>query len=92
MDPLDDTIIYPKSYELTKKMVEHVYCEDEGHDIDDMDEETQEMAVEHVKKYPNLLKALDIDEYARSEEQRTSNKKRETLANIKIELVDGFKD
>ncbi|XP_057817210.1 transcription elongation factor SPT6-like isoform X2 [Cryptomeria japonica] len=92
MDPLDDTRIHPESYELAKKMAEDVYCEDAGQDIDDMDEETQEMAVEHVKKYPNLLMTLDIDEYARSVEQRTSNKKRETLADVKIELVHGFKD
>ncbi|GLJ07131.1 hypothetical protein SUGI_0059440 [Cryptomeria japonica] len=69
MDPLDDTRIHPESYELAKKMVEDVYCEDTGQDIDDMDEETQEMVVEHVKYYPHVLKALDIDEYARSVEQ-----------------------
>ena len=92
MDPLDDTRIHPESYELAKKMAKDIYCEEVGHDIDDMDEETQEMVVEHVKKYPDLLNALDIDEYARSVEQRTSNKKRETLADIKSELLHGFKD
>ena len=92
MDPLDDTRIHPESYELAKKMAKDIYCEEVGHDIDDMDEETQEMVVEHVKKYPDLLNALDIDEYARSVEQQTSNKKQETLADIKSELLHGFKD
>ncbi|GLJ09552.1 hypothetical protein SUGI_0111660 [Cryptomeria japonica] len=92
MDPLDDTRIHLEPYELAKKMDEDVYCEDARHDINGMDEETQEMAVEHVKKYPHVLKALDIDEYARSVEQRTSNKKQETLVDIKNELVHGFKD
>lgn len=49
MDPLDDTRIHPKSYEFAKKMAKDIYCEEAGHDIDDMDEETQEMVVEHVK-------------------------------------------
>ena len=92
MDPLDDTRIHPESYELAKKMAKDIYCEEAGHDIDDMDEETQEMVVEHVKKYSDMLNALDIDEYARSVEQRTSNKKWETLADIKSELLHGFKD
>lgn len=40
MDPLDDTRIHPESYELAKKMAKDMYCEEVGHDIDDMDEET----------------------------------------------------
>ncbi|GLJ45887.1 hypothetical protein SUGI_0966040 [Cryptomeria japonica] len=92
LDPLDDNRIHPESYELANKMAKDVYCEDAGHAIDDMDEETQEMVVEHVKKYPHVLKALDIDDYTRSVEQQTSKKKWETLADIKFELVPGFKD
>eukprot|EP01018_Ginkgo_biloba_P029203 Gb_29261 [translate_table: standard] len=92
MDPLDDSRIHPESYELAKKMAEDVYCEDVGQDIDDMDEETREMAVEHVKSNPHLLGVLDIDEYARSVEQRTNAKKRETLNDIKMELQHGFQE
>ncbi|KAH9331152.1 hypothetical protein KI387_003260 [Taxus chinensis] len=48
IDPLDDIRIHPDSYELANKMAENVYCEDATRDIDDMNEETQEMAVEQV--------------------------------------------
>lgn len=92
MDPLDDTRIHPESYELAKKMAEDVYCEDLGQDIEDMDEEAQEMAIEHVKSNPHVLKALDIDEYARSVEQRIGDRKNETLSDIKIELLQGFQE
>lgn len=92
MDPLDDTRIHPESYELAKKMAEDVYCEDLGQDIDDMDEEAQEMAIEHVKSNPHVLKALDIDEYGRSVEQRTGERKNETLNDIKVELLQGFQE
>ena len=73
-------------------MAEDVYCEDLGQDIDDMDEEAQEMDIEHVKSNPHVLKALDIDEYGKSVEQRTGERKNETLNDIKIELLQGFQD
>jgi transcription elongation factor SPT6 len=55
-----------------------------------MDDDEQEMAIEHVREKPKKLKSLKIDEYMKSipEESR----KRETLYDIRQELLRGFSD
>lgn len=92
MDLLDDTRIHPESYDLAKNLAKDVYAEDASHDPNDIDDEAQEMAIEHVREKPDMLKALDIDEYAKSFFDRHGNQKRETLYDIKMELLNGFKD
>ncbi|KAM0954059.1 putative tex-like protein, HTH domain superfamily [Dioscorea sansibarensis] len=92
MDLLDDTRIHPESYDLAKNLAKDVYAEDASHDPNDIDDEAQEMAIEHVRERPDMLKALDIDEYAKSFFDRHGNQKRETLYDIKMELLHGFKD
>ncbi|KAL5977005.1 hypothetical protein ACLOJK_021343 [Asimina triloba] len=90
IDLLDDTRIHPESYELAKRMAKDIYDED-VQDPNEMDDDAQEMAIEHVREKPKLLKALDIDEYALSFEQH-GDKKRETLVDIKMELLNGFQE
>ncbi|KAF5193243.1 Transcription elongation factor spt6, partial [Thalictrum thalictroides] len=92
LDLLDDTRIHPESYELAKHMAKDVFDADNQDDSNE-DDEAQEMAVEHVRERPNFLKILDIDEYAKDAEQNyNAINKRETLYDIKMELLDGFRD
>eukprot|EP00262_Sarcandra_glabra_P014899 TRINITY_DN4473_c0_g1_i2.p1 TRINITY_DN4473_c0_g1~~TRINITY_DN4473_c0_g1_i2.p1 ORF type:complete len:753 (+),score=190.91 TRINITY_DN4473_c0_g1_i2:235-2259(+) len=57
-----------------------------------MDDDAQEMAIEHVREKPKLLRVLDIEAYAESVEERLGTRKRETLNDIKMELLHGFRD
>ncbi|KAI3888192.1 hypothetical protein MKW92_031893, partial [Papaver armeniacum] len=66
-----------------------VFDADDLDDSNDADEDAQEMAIKHVREKPNFLKALDINEYARS---RNAVDKLETLKDIKNELLHGFRD
>ncbi|KAJ7545245.1 hypothetical protein O6H91_09G112200 [Diphasiastrum complanatum] len=92
MDPLDDTRIHPESYELAKKMAEDAYCEEMGQNADEIDEETLEMAVEHVRGRPDILSYIIIEAYANVVEERGGGIKLQTLKDIKAELVHGFQD
>lgn len=92
MDPLDDTRIHPESYELAKKMAETVYIEDQQQKNEELDEELLEMALEHVKENPNLIKNLDIEEYAGMVFERDGLSKLETLKDIQMELLHGYRD
>eukprot|EP00268_Persea_americana_P027117 TRINITY_DN265_c0_g1_i1.p1 TRINITY_DN265_c0_g1~~TRINITY_DN265_c0_g1_i1.p1 ORF type:complete len:1608 (-),score=448.42 TRINITY_DN265_c0_g1_i1:517-5340(-) len=92
IDLLDDTRIHPESYDLAKNMAKDVYDEDVQDEQNDMDDDVQEMAIEHVRDKPYLLKVLDIEEYAKSVEARLKTKKKETLSDIKMELLHGFLD
>ncbi|XP_058105794.1 transcription elongation factor SPT6 homolog [Magnolia sinica] len=92
MDLLDDTRIHPESYDLAKNMAKVVYDEDVQEDPNEMDDDAQEMAIDHVMRNPRLLKVLDIGEYANSVEERLGTRKRETLMDIKMELLHGFQD
>ncbi|KAF3790785.1 Transcription elongation factor [Nymphaea thermarum] len=91
LDLLDDTRIHPESYDLARKMAKDVYAEDVGQDINDLDEDAQEMAIEQVRGSVNL-KRLDIDAYSGSIELHLGTSKRETLYDIKMELLHGFTD
>ncbi|KAI3852223.1 hypothetical protein MKX03_009474 [Papaver bracteatum] len=88
-DLLDDTRIHPESYELAKLMAKDMIDEDDEHDFNYADEDVQEMAIEHVREKPNLLKSLVIEQYAKS---RDALDKLDTLEDIKNELVHGFQD
>ncbi|KAG9454791.1 hypothetical protein H6P81_007695 [Aristolochia fimbriata] len=92
IDLLDDTRIHPESYKLAKNMAKDVYDEDVQDYQNDSDDEVQEMAIEHVREQPKLLRVLDIDEYAKSVEERLGEQKKETLYDIRMELLHGFED
>ncbi|XP_042510385.1 transcription elongation factor SPT6 homolog isoform X2 [Macadamia integrifolia] len=88
---LDDTRIHPESYEIATEMAKEVYkheveVDDESNDLD---EDVQEMAIEHVRENPKVLKTLDLEEYATSKELTD---KLQTLNDIKMELLHGFQD
>eukprot|EP00257_Ricinus_communis_P019165 XP_015578078.1 transcription elongation factor SPT6 homolog [Ricinus communis] len=87
IDLLDDTRIHPESYGLAQEMAKDVYEMDNGDGNDD--DEALEMAIEHVRDRPNLLKSLDLDEYL--QDKKRENKK-ETFKNVKGELIQGFQD
>ncbi|RWW27585.1 hypothetical protein BHE74_00012559 [Ensete ventricosum] len=92
MDLLDDTRIHPESYDLAKNLAKDVYAEDVPNEPNDMDDDVQEMAIEHVRERPHMLKVLDINEYAKSIFNQYGTNKRETLYDIKMELLHGFQD
>ncbi|KAG9156361.1 hypothetical protein Leryth_009224 [Lithospermum erythrorhizon] len=88
IDLLDDTRIHPESYGLAQDLAKDVYnldVEDEANDDDDV----LEMAIEHVREKPHLLKAVQAYEYA---EQKNRQNKKETLNDIRLELIHGFQD
>ncbi|OAY44576.1 transcription elongation factor SPT6 homolog isoform X1 [Manihot esculenta] len=87
IDLLDDTRIHPESYGLAQEMAKDVYEMDNGEANDD--DEALEMAIEHVRDRPNLLKTLDLDVYLR--DKKRENKK-ETFKYIQLELIQGFQD
>lgn len=88
IDLLDDTRIHPESYGLAQELAKDVYLEDVQDDIND-DEDVLEMAIEHVREKPHLLKSLEVHEYAKSKQYEN---KLETLNNIRLELIQGFQD
>ncbi|XXG50559.1 hypothetical protein AAC387_Pa02g4549 [Persea americana] len=92
IDLLDDTRIHPESYDLAKNMAKVVYDQYFQDKPSEMDDDVQEMAIEHVREKPELLETLNIEEYAKSVEARLGSRKRETLGDIKMELSHGFQD
>ncbi|KDP29489.1 hypothetical protein JCGZ_19328 [Jatropha curcas] len=87
IDLLDDTRIHPESYGLAQEMAKDVYEMDNG-DAND-DDEALEMAIEHVRDRPSLLKTIDLNVYLK--DKKRENKK-ETFKDIKGELIHGFQD
>ncbi|CAA3013552.1 transcription elongation factor SPT6 homolog [Olea europaea subsp. europaea] len=88
IDLLDDTRIHPESYGLAQELAKDIYREDGNDDAND-DEDVLEMAIEHVREKPNLLRSVDVHEYA---EQKNRLNKKETLNDIRLELMEGFQD
>ncbi|KAJ4980659.1 hypothetical protein NE237_031496 [Protea cynaroides] len=91
IDLLDDTRIHPESYEMATEMAKEVYkheveVEDDSNDLDD---DVQEMAIEHIREKPKMLKALELDKYASA---KGYGGKLQTLEDIKMELIHGFQD
>ncbi|KAL0453261.1 UNVERIFIED_CONTAM: Transcription elongation factor SPT6 [Sesamum latifolium] len=87
IDLLDDTRIHPESYSLAQDLAKDIYREDGNDDANDDD--VLEMAIEHVREKPHLLRAVDVHEYA---EQKNRLNKKETLNDIRLELMEGFQD
>ncbi|PON78960.1 Transcription elongation factor [Parasponia andersonii] len=85
IDLLDDTRIHPESYALAQELAKDVYDEDGANDDDD----ALEMAIEHVRDRPSVLKTLDVEEYAKSKNREN---KIATFYDIKRELMHGFQD
>lgn len=85
IDLLDDTRIHPESYGLAQELAKDVYDEDGAND----DEDALEMAIEHVRDRPSVLKTLAVDEYAKSKNREN---KIETFYDIRRELMQGFQD
>ncbi|KAK8629741.1 hypothetical protein V6N13_078570 [Hibiscus sabdariffa] len=87
IDLLDDTRIHPESYLVAQELAKDVYDEDFKGDNDDDD--ALEMAIEHVRDRPSLLKSLRLDNYLESKKREN---KRETFYDIRRELIHGFQD
>ncbi|XP_006654589.1 transcription elongation factor SPT6 homolog isoform X2 [Oryza brachyantha] len=90
IDLLEDTRIHPESYALAKTLAKDVYAEEAPHEANEMDDDEQEMAIEHVRENPRMLESLDIREYMKSMPEEFH--KEETLKDIKLELRCGFSD
>ncbi|XP_010528633.1 PREDICTED: transcription elongation factor SPT6 homolog [Tarenaya hassleriana] len=88
LDLLDDTRIHPESYGLAQELARDIYEEDVKGDSND-DEDAVEMAIEHVRDRPSLLRSVDLKEYL--ETKKRENKK-ETYNDIMRELINGFQD
>ncbi|KAI3514436.1 hypothetical protein L1887_12838 [Cichorium endivia] len=88
IDLLDDTRIHPKLYRLAQELAKDVYRAD-GQDDGNDDDDVLEMAIEHVRGNPNLLKTLDVDNYAKSVKLENKN---DTLNLMRLELIQGFQD
>lgn len=84
---LDCTRIHPESYHLAEEFARAVY----GHYNPDADA-TQVNAIEFIHDDPKLLQTFDVNDYAAKLEAEKGEVKKETLHDIKVELLDGFKD
>lgn len=92
IDLLDDTRIHPESYGLAQELAKDIFLADlEGEGNHDMheDEDVLEIAIEHVREKSDLLKRFNVVQYA--SDKGWENKK-ETLDNIRLELIQGFQD
>jgi transcription elongation factor SPT6 len=90
IDLLEDTRIHPESYVLAKNLAKDVYAEFAPHEVNEIDDDEQEMAIEHVRENPRLLERLDLDGYLESISEEF--RKKQTLQDIKDELLSGFSD
>ncbi|KAI4332888.1 hypothetical protein L6164_017762 [Bauhinia variegata] len=87
---LDGTRIHPESYYLAEELARAVH----RHNIQgNLDTDASLMnVIEYIQDDPKLLKGFDLDEYAEKLQMDKGIYKRETLYDIKMELLDGFKD
>ncbi|KAL2645408.1 hypothetical protein R1flu_012995 [Riccia fluitans] len=92
LDPLDDTRIHPESYEIAKRMAEDAYCEEEGTQVEDVDDETLELAIEHVRKHPHYLIRMNMEAYANFLAKDGSTRDLQTLLMIQTELHNGYEE
>lgn len=77
----DDTRIHPESYGLAERFIKAVY-----NDI------AEAQPIEYVKNNPQMLNDFDINAYADNYEIEQGENKKETLLDIKMELLHGFLD
>ncbi|KAL1821112.1 hypothetical protein ACET3Z_015981 [Daucus carota] len=90
IDMLDDTRIHPEFYGLAQELARDVYLEDVQDDtVEYDDDEVLQLAIEHVREKPHLLKSLEVHEYAKSKQLES---KIQTLNLIRLELIHGFQD
>ncbi|KAJ9129237.1 hypothetical protein P3X46_033967 [Hevea brasiliensis] len=78
---LDDTRIHPESYGLAESLSKAVH-----NDV------AQTQPLTYIKNNPQLLNDFDIDDYADNYAIEQGENKRETLHDIKNELLHGFLD
>ncbi|PWA93343.1 global transcription factor group B1 [Artemisia annua] len=88
IDLLDDTRIHVESYGLAQELAKDMYTADAQDEVND-DEDMLEMAIEHVRENPTLLRRLEVDAYAKSKKREN---KKDTLNHIRLELIHGFQD
>lgn len=86
---LDRTRIHPESYNLAGELAIAVYRK---HVENPEANVTEVNAIECIQNDPNLLECFDLNEYSERLEIEKCEYKRETLFDIKMELVHGFKD
>ncbi|EPS71600.1 hypothetical protein M569_03159, partial [Genlisea aurea] len=84
MDLLDDTRIHPQSYPDAVDMAKDILQEHGNYSNDELG-----MAVEIVREKPHLLKVVHIQKYA---EHKNKLHIRETLNDIRLELIEGFQE
>ncbi|KAL2337306.1 hypothetical protein Fmac_011752 [Flemingia macrophylla] len=87
---LDRTRIHPESYNLAEELAREIYRQRvlENSEAD----ATQVNAIECIQNDPNLLEYFDLNEYANRLEIEKGEYKRETLFDIKMELLHEFRD
>ncbi|KAK7322540.1 hypothetical protein VNO77_25925 [Canavalia gladiata] len=86
---LDRTRIHPESYNLAEELARAVYRQCI---LENPEDATQVNAIECIQNDPKLLECFDLIEYAERLEIEKGECKWETLLDIKMELLHGFKD
>ncbi|CAI9117820.1 OLC1v1019305C1 [Oldenlandia corymbosa var. corymbosa] len=89
IDLLDDTRIHPESYGLAEELAKDVYIMDIGDETNHEERGTLDLAIEHVRCKPHLLRGVNAYEYAVDKHHQG---KKETLNDIRLELMHGFQD
>ncbi|XP_028790109.1 transcription elongation factor SPT6 homolog isoform X2 [Neltuma alba] len=84
---LDRTRVHPESYHLAEEFARAVYRH-----YNPESDATQLNAIEILQDEPKLLQDFDVNDYAARMAVETGEHVRETLYDIKEELLDGFKD
>lgn len=87
---LDNTRIHPESYSLAEdlaKAVHKFHVQDDANNADSLEE-----PVQYINDNPQLLKSFDITDYSEKYEIEMGENRRETLYDIKVELLHGFRD
>ncbi|KAG8365970.1 hypothetical protein BUALT_Bualt17G0027300 [Buddleja alternifolia] len=74
---------------LAKELSEDIFLEYGNDNANGDDDDVLEMAIEHVREKPHLVRAVDIHEYT---QQKNRPNKIETLNDIRLELIEGFQD
>ena len=78
---LDDTRVHPEAYGLAERLAKAVH-----------DDVTQAQAIFYLKDNPQLLNDFNVDDYADNYEIVEAKNKRQTLHDIKSDLLHGFLD
>ena len=87
---LDNTRIHPESYSLAEELAKTVYKYHVQDDTNNADSEEQ--PIDYINDNPQLLKTFDITGYLDKYEIENGENRRETLYDIRMELLHGFQD